>query len=98
MRASRTGTTDLPAKLLARFADDIAHPDPLQAARVGFMIAAIAREKILFGEAPHAASTALTDGTGSSESSPACSTATSPRPTSNPIVPCRPTIDLPLGL
>jgi AcrR family transcriptional regulator len=62
MRASRTGTTDMPAKLLARFADDIAHPDPLQAARVGFfMTAAIAREKILFGEAPHAGSTALTN-------------------------------------
>src|SRR5215211_3377635 len=62
MRTLRTGTTDMPAKLLARFADEIKHPDPLQASRVGFfMIAAVAREKILFGEAPHAAATALTN-------------------------------------
>jgi AcrR family transcriptional regulator len=61
MRSTRGATTDLPAKLLARFAPEIRHEDPLEAARVGFfMIAAVAREKILFDEAPHAASTTLT--------------------------------------
>ena len=59
-RTARGATTDIPAKLLARFTRDIRHDDPLDAARIGFfMVAAIAREKILFGEAPHAASTAL---------------------------------------
>jgi hypothetical protein len=59
-RTARGATTDIPAKVLARFTGDIRHDDPLDAARIGFfMIAAIAREKILFGEAPHAASTAL---------------------------------------
>ena len=60
IRSTRGATTDLPAKLLARFTSEIRHEDPLDAARVGFfMLTAIAREKILFGEAPHAASTLL---------------------------------------
>jgi hypothetical protein len=59
-RSSRGAVTDIPAIVLARFTRDIRHDDPLDAARIGFfMVAAIAREKILFGEAPHAASTAL---------------------------------------
>jgi AcrR family transcriptional regulator len=60
IRSTRGAVTDIPAKILARFARDIRHDDPFDAARIGFfMVAAIAREKILFGEAPHAASTAL---------------------------------------
>jgi AcrR family transcriptional regulator len=60
MRGVRREATDLPAQALARFAGEIAHADPLDAARIGFfMVTAIAREKILFGEAPHASSTPL---------------------------------------
>ena len=60
IRGTRGATTDLPAKLLARFESEIRHEDPLEAARVGFfMLTAVAREKVLFGEAPHAASTTL---------------------------------------
>jgi AcrR family transcriptional regulator len=59
-RQARVGVTDVPAKALAKFATEIAHDDPLEAARIGFfMVAAVAREKILFGEAPHAAATNL---------------------------------------
>ncbi|HWL40513.1 MAG TPA: TetR/AcrR family transcriptional regulator [Gemmatimonadaceae bacterium] len=55
-------TTDLPARVLARFADEIRHDDPLDAARIGFFIvAAAAREKILFGDAPHASDTRLSE-------------------------------------
>jgi len=62
VRATRGETTDLPARLLARYASEIAHPDPMAAARVGFfVIAAAAREKMLFGAAPHASDTPLTD-------------------------------------
>jgi AcrR family transcriptional regulator len=62
VREARGETTDLPARLLARFADEIRHPDPLAAARVGFFIvAAVAREKMLFGAAPHASDTPLSD-------------------------------------
>jgi len=60
VRQARGDVTDLPAKALARFASEIAHDDALEAARIGFfMVAAVAREKILFGEAPHAAATDL---------------------------------------
>jgi AcrR family transcriptional regulator len=59
-RSARSTITDVPATLLARFPSAIAHDDALDAARIGFfMVAAIAREKILFGEAPHASSTPL---------------------------------------
>ena len=62
VRGSRGAITDIPARLLARFADEIAHDDPLAAARVGFFIvAAVAREKLLFGAAPHASHTPLSD-------------------------------------
>ena len=62
VRETRGDTTDMPARLLARFASEIAHPDPLAAARVGFFIvAAAAREKMLFGAAPHASDTPLDD-------------------------------------
>ena len=62
VRGSRGAITDIPARLLARFADEIAHDDPLAAARVGFFIvAAVAREKMLFGAAPHASDTPLSD-------------------------------------
>ncbi|MDB4890410.1 MAG: TetR family transcriptional regulator [Gemmatimonadetes bacterium] len=60
MRAVRGSVTDMPARLLARFASEIAHDDAMDAARIGyFMLTAVAREKILFGEAPHASSTSL---------------------------------------
>jgi AcrR family transcriptional regulator len=60
VRRLREGVTDLPAKILSRFGSEIAHPDPLEACRIGFfMVAAIGREKILFDEAPHAAATRL---------------------------------------
>jgi AcrR family transcriptional regulator len=62
VRETRGSTTDLPAIVLARFAGEIAHDDPLAAARVGFfIIAAAAREKMLFGAAPHASDTPLSD-------------------------------------
>ncbi len=62
IRRGRESTTDLPAKLLARFPREIRHSDPLDAARLGFfMLASVAREKILFGEAPHASSTPLSN-------------------------------------
>lgn len=62
MRRSRESTTDLPAKLLGRFASEISHADPVDGARLGFfMVASVAREKILFGEAPHASSTPLSN-------------------------------------
>ncbi|HVF41283.1 MAG TPA: TetR/AcrR family transcriptional regulator [Gemmatimonadaceae bacterium] len=62
VRRSRESVTDVPPRMLARFAAEITHDDPLEAARIGFfMIAAICREKILFGEAPHAAATRLSN-------------------------------------
>lgn len=61
-RRGRESTTDLPAKLLARFAREISHADATEGARLGFfMVASVAREKILFGEAPHASSTPLSN-------------------------------------
>lgn len=62
VRDARRAVTDLPARILARFAAEIAHDDPAEAARTGFfMVAAVAREKVLFGEAPHAAATPLSN-------------------------------------
>ncbi len=59
-RSARAAVTDVPVRLLGRFADEIAHDDPLEAARTGFfVVAAAAREKILFGDAPHASDTPL---------------------------------------
>ena len=58
-RQVREGVTDLPAKAMARFASEIRHDDPMEAARIGFFVmTAAAREKILF-EAPQAASLRL---------------------------------------
>ena len=62
VRRERAGVHDALAGRLARFGAEIAHPDPLDAARVGlFIVGAAARDKVLFGEAPHAAATPLTD-------------------------------------
>lgn len=62
VRERRGETTDIPARLLAGFAVEIVHDDPLAAARVGFfIIAAAAREKMLFGDAPHASDTPLSN-------------------------------------
>ena len=60
VRERRVGLHARPATFFAAFAKDIKHKDPVRAAEVGiFLISAIARESILFGEAPHAAVTAL---------------------------------------
>lgn len=60
VRAARAGSTDLPLRLLTRYAAEIAHPDPVVAARLGFfIIASAAREKLLFGAAPHASDTPI---------------------------------------
>lgn len=62
VRSRRGAITDAPARLLSRFADEFAHADPFAAARIGFfMVAAAAREKVLFAEAPHASDTPLSD-------------------------------------
>jgi AcrR family transcriptional regulator len=59
VRHRREGVHDLPARLLARFADEIAHDDAREAARIGFFIvAAAARDKLLF-DAPHGSTTRL---------------------------------------
>jgi AcrR family transcriptional regulator len=62
IRRDRERVTDMPATLLAQFPGEIRHADTTEAARIGFfMIAAICREKILFGEAPHASATPLSN-------------------------------------
>ena len=59
-RKQRVGMHVKAASFFARFAKDIEHRDAVRAAEVGiFMVAAIAREAILFGQAPHASATAL---------------------------------------
>jgi AcrR family transcriptional regulator len=59
-RKQRTGMHAHAASFFARFARDIEHKDAVRAAEVGiFLIAAVARESILFGQAPHASATAL---------------------------------------
>jgi AcrR family transcriptional regulator len=51
---------ELLARILARHREHITHADPKAAARFGvFLIAAVVREKLLFGEAPHARVTLL---------------------------------------
>ncbi len=52
---------DLPAGILARHAERIAHADPAAAARFGVLVvSSVIREKLLFGLAPHARVTPLT--------------------------------------
>lgn len=59
-RSKRVGMHVKTASFFARFAKDIKHQNPVRAAEVGiFIVASIARETILFGQAPHAAATAL---------------------------------------
>lgn len=59
-RKNRTGLHARAAEVFAPFAGDIRHKHPVRAAEVGiFLVAAVARETILFGEAPHATATAL---------------------------------------
>lgn len=59
-RKNRTGLHTRAAEVFAPFAGDIRHKNPVRAAEVGiFLVAAIARETVLFGEAPHATATAL---------------------------------------
>ena len=61
IRQRRGAVLDMPARLFARFADEIAHDDAMEAARIGFFIvASAAREKLLF-DAPHGSSTRLTN-------------------------------------
>jgi AcrR family transcriptional regulator len=60
-RETRTTFHKRAAELFLPYAKRIKHPDPLRAAEVGiFIVASIAREAILFGAAPHAAATGLT--------------------------------------
>jgi AcrR family transcriptional regulator len=59
-RSDRKGMHVRTARFFATFAKEIQHKDPVRAAEVGiFLISSIARESILFGEAPHATATAL---------------------------------------
>jgi len=59
-RRERAGMHSRAAAMFAVFGKEIRHKDPVRAAEVGiFLIASIARESILFGEAPHATATAL---------------------------------------
>jgi AcrR family transcriptional regulator len=59
-RKNRTGLHSRAAEVFAPFAGDIRHKNPVRAAEVAiFLVAAIARETVLFGEAPHATATAL---------------------------------------
>ena len=61
-RERRAGLHSGTAQMFSIFAKDIKHKDPVRAAEVGiFMVASIARETILFGAAPHAATTALSN-------------------------------------
>ena len=59
-RKNRAGLHARAAEVFAPFSGDIGHKNPVRAAEVGiFLVAAIARETVLFGEAPHATATAL---------------------------------------
>jgi AcrR family transcriptional regulator len=59
--AQRRRIFDLPAGILARHAERIAHADPQAAARFGVLVvSSVIREKLLFGLAPHARVTPLT--------------------------------------
>ena len=58
--ASRRRVFDAEVQILLRHKRRIPHPDPEAAARFGiFLVASVAREKLLFGEAPHARVTPL---------------------------------------
>lgn len=60
VRTRRVGLHTSAAGIFARFAKEIKHKDAVRAAEVGiFMVASIARETILFGQAPHASATGL---------------------------------------
>ena len=57
----RREVQELPLEILQPFIDRIPHPSPQAALRMGlFVVASAAREKLLFGEAPHAAVTPVT--------------------------------------
>jgi AcrR family transcriptional regulator len=59
-RSDRKGMHARTAGFFAIFAKEIRHKDAVRAAEVGiFLVSSIARESILFGEAPHATATAL---------------------------------------
>jgi AcrR family transcriptional regulator len=61
-RASRVRTLEAAHALLLARRDEINHPDPELAVRIGlFMVGAACREKILFGGASHAAATEVSD-------------------------------------
>ena len=58
---SRRRVFDAEVRILLRHRDRIRHPDPEAAARFGiFLVGSLAREKLLFGNAPHARVTPLT--------------------------------------
>ena len=60
VRTKRSGLHARVAQVFASFASEIRHKDPVRAAEVGiFLVSAVARETVLFGEAPHATVTAL---------------------------------------
>ena len=62
VRAARARTMDAFAALILEPRDEIGHPEPEDAARFAiFMAAAICRDKILFGEAPHASTVPIDD-------------------------------------
>jgi AcrR family transcriptional regulator len=57
----RREVQDLPLAILQPFIDQVPHPSPEAALRMGFfVVACAAREKLLFGDAPHAAMTPVT--------------------------------------
>jgi AcrR family transcriptional regulator len=60
MRKNRAGMHSEVARRFVVYKKDIRHKDPVRAMEVGiFIVASVARETILFGAAPHAASTGL---------------------------------------
>ena len=62
MRQSRAGLHTKAAEVFAAFDNQIKHKNPVRAAEVGiFLVASIARETILFGAAPHASATRLSE-------------------------------------
>jgi AcrR family transcriptional regulator len=57
----RREVQELPLAILRPFLDQVPHPLPEAALRMGFfVVACVAREKLLFAEAPHAAVTPVT--------------------------------------
>ncbi len=60
VRRKRSGLHTRAAEVFASFAGEIRHRNPVRAAEVGiFLVSSVARETVLFGEAPHATATAL---------------------------------------